>query len=182
MEKGDFKEIKNKGKIYRDFFTIIYALLLLLSPELIKIMANEIYWESLVIIPYIFAGYYLSYMYTLEVKTEFFYKKTNLISIGTFLSAVINIALNILFIPKFGYISAAVTTTISYLFLFVFHYFITSKVIKESVYGLRFHIRSLVYLVAITIYFILFTEYFILRVFGVLITLVLGYMRFNKSI
>jgi O-antigen/teichoic acid export membrane protein len=61
------------------------------------------------------------------MKTEFFYRKTGLISLGTLLSAIINITLNIIFVPKFGYIAAAITTTISYLFLFIFHYLITSN-------------------------------------------------------
>jgi O-antigen/teichoic acid export membrane protein len=181
MESGDIDSLKLKGKIYRNFYTLAYAIVLLLSPELIKIMANEIYWESMVIIPYIFAGYYLSYMYTLEVKTEFFYRKTNLISIGTLLSALINIVLNIIFIPKFGYIAAAVTTTISYLFLFIFHYVITSKVIKKSVYGLKFHIHSLVSMLAITTYYLFFVDNLFMRILGVLLVIVLGYLLLKNQ-
>lgn len=181
MESGNFKSLKLKGEIYRNFYTLAYSIVLLLSPELIKIMANEAYWESMVIIPYIFAGYYLSYMYTLEVKTEFFYRKTNLISIGTLLSAAINIVLNIIFIPKFGYIAAAVTTTVSYLFLFIFHYVITSKVMKKSVYGLKFHIHSLASMITITAYYVLFIDNYIMRILGVLLVIVLVYLLLKKT-
>ena len=181
METGNINDLKIKGKIYRDFYTLAYAILLLLSPEIIRIIADEAYWESLVIIPYIFAGYYFSYMYTLEVKTEFFYRKTNLISVGTLFSAIINIILNIAFVPRFGYVAAAATTTVSYLFLFVFHYFITSKVIKKSVYGLNFHIQSLLFMVSITMYYIIFVDNLIMRITGILMILALGYWSLVKK-
>ncbi len=183
MENRDFIKIKEKGEIYRSIYTVFYAILLFISPELIKIMANQNYWESLVILPYIFAGYYLSYMYTLEVKTEFFYRKTNLISIGTIFSAAINITLNLVFVPKFGYIAAAATTTISYLFLFAFHYMITSKVIKKAVYGLNFHVVSLISVVIISMYYVFFVNVFFARVIGIFLMLSFGYLNLkNKKV
>jgi O-antigen/teichoic acid export membrane protein len=182
MEAGNIKDLKSKGKVYRDFYTIAYAMLLLLSPELIKIMVNESYWESLVIVPYIFASYYLSYMYTLEVKTEFFYKKTNLISVGTIISALINVVLNIIFVPIFGYIAAAITTTISYLFLFLFHYFITSKVIKQPIYGFKFHVKSILYMLVITGYYMIFVEVLFMRIIGILLILAIGYWLLKSKI
>lgn len=180
MEEENFEDIKSKGRIYRDFYTVAYAGLLFFSPELIKIMANQSYWESLVIIPYIFAGYYFSFMYTMEVKTEFFYRKTNLISVGTVISAIINIILNFIFVPKFGYIAAAVTTSISYLCLFVFHYLITSKVMNKTVYGIKFHIQSLIYMLSITTYYLIFIDNFIMRCIGIFMLAVYGYL-FQKS-
>lgn len=167
MDVNKFGQIQSKGKMYRDFYTFVYMILLFMSPELVKIMADETYWESIIIIPYIFAGYYFSYMYTLEVKTELYYKKTNLISLGTILSAAMNIILNILFVPKYGYIAAAATTTISYFFLFVFHYLITSKIIRRNIYGFKFHAKSIIMMVCITLYFIVFIDSLIYRIGGI---------------
>lgn len=181
LEKGRFTIIKSRAKIYRDFYTVAYTILLFLSPELIRIMADQSYWESLVIIPYIFAGYYLSFMYTLEVKTEFFYKKTNLISVGTVLSATINILLNLIFVPKYGYVAAAATTTISFFFLFVFHYLITSKLMKKVVYGFKFHFRSLLYMMVITFYFVLFDENLLIRIIGIIVTIIIGYWSVSNK-
>ena len=134
-------------------------------------MADSSYWQAINIVPFIFAGYYFSYMYTLEVKTEFFYRRTGLISVGTLLSAIINICLNLIFIPKFGYIAAAITTTISYLFLFVFHYMITSKVIKRKVYGLKFHLTSFTYMVIIILYYVFFKNVLFIRIVGIFLSI-----------
>lgn len=180
MNEGNFAKIKSRGKIYRNFFAIAYAGLLFFSPEIVKVMADERYWEALNIVPYIFAGYYFSYLYTLEVKTEFFYGKTSLVSVGTVLSAIINIVLNIIFVPIYGYMAAAVATTISYLFLFIFHYLITSRVIKLSIYGFKFHLISIVYMLAITMYYIVFREMIFIRMVGILIIIILAFQYFKK--
>jgi len=63
-------------------------------------MTEESYLNSLGIIPFIFHGYYFSYMYTLEFKIHFHFRITGLIPLGTIFSAIINIILNIIFISK----------------------------------------------------------------------------------
>ena len=182
MGKEDYTNIKSKAKIYRNFYMVAYAGLLFMSPEIIKLMAKETYWEATNIIPYIFAGYFFSYMYTLEVKTEFFNNKTKLVSVGTVLSAIINIILNMVFIPRYGYIAAAVTTTISYFFLFIFHYIITSKVLKKNIFGFKFHINSILYMLSVTICFIVFREMFIIRLFAMLLIVTVFINKYMKRV
>ncbi|MBO8173588.1 MAG: oligosaccharide flippase family protein [Bacillaceae bacterium] len=181
MENKKFDKIKSRGVTYRNVFSIAYAGLLFISPELIKIMADESYWKSLDIIPYIFIGYYFSYMYTLEVKTEFFYRKTGLISVGTLLSAIINIILNIIFVPKYGYVAAAITTSISFLFLFIFHYLITWKIIKRSIYGFKFHVISIAYVIVITLYYLMFMDSLLMRIIGIIIILTIALYILRRS-
>jgi O-antigen/teichoic acid export membrane protein len=175
MDKKNYANIKKKADTYRDFFVLAYALLLFISPELVRIMADERYWEGLYIVPWIFMAYYFQYMYTLEVNVEFFHKRTGLISLGTILSAAINVVLNIILIPIYGYPAAAVTTAISYLFLFIFHYILTSKVIKHSVWGIRFHLKSLIYLVFITLAFIMLQDLILLRILLFMVMLMAFY-------
>ena len=181
MGEGKLETIFSKGKIYRNIFNFAYACLLLLSPELIKLMASETYWESLVIVPYIFSGYYFIYMYTLEIKTEFFFNRTNLLFIGTLFSAILNVTLNLIFVPKYGYIAAAITTTISYFFLFVFHFIITTKIIKCSVYGLKFHVFSILYMVFVTLYYSLFVNNIIMRIIGLLLIVSINIYLVRKN-
>ncbi|MGY4686605.1 oligosaccharide flippase family protein [Petrotoga sp. DB-2] len=178
MENNEYLKIKKRGNLYRDLFTMAYGAILMFSPELIKIMAEESYWEGLIIIPYVFGAYYFQFLYTFEVNVEFFLKKPGLISIGTILSAAINVVLNIWLIPIFGYIAAAVTTLISYIFLFIFHYLMTNKIIKKTVYGIRFHLISILYVTIITLYFMLFQSMLLPRLIGLLG--ILGYFYFSS--
>jgi len=64
-------------------------------------------------------------------------KKSLAISIGTIMAGGLNIALNLLMIPVFGYEIAAWTTVISYFCLFIFHWFNVSILLKEKTIGLR---------------------------------------------
>lgn len=180
MEKSDYFSIKNKGKIFRDFFSLVYGLLLLLSPEIIKIMADESYWEGLVILPILFLAIYFQFLYSFEVNIELFLKKTSLISIGTFFAAGINVGLNFWLVPKFGYIAAAYTTLISYIFLFIFHYIFTAKVIKTKIFGLKFHLFAIISSFSITLFFIIFQNYLLIRLFGVIVLLYLLYRKLER--
>ena len=57
----------------------------------------------------------------------FFHKKTHLLPIVTGISAVLNIILNYLLIPRFGAIAAAWNTLACYAFMLVFYYVVAQK-------------------------------------------------------
>ncbi|MFW6016200.1 MAG: oligosaccharide flippase family protein [bacterium] len=180
MEKQQYKNIKQKAILYRDFFTISYLLVLFIAPELVRVMSAESFWEGLFIIPWIFMAYYFQYMYTLEVNVEFYHKKTALISLGTIFSAAINVILNLILVPIYGYQAAAITTAVSYFFLFCFHYILTNKIIGHTVFGLVFHIKSLMYLMLITMLYLILRELIFVRLI-VLIIISIAFF-FNKKV
>ena len=71
------------------------------------------------------------------VNIEQFMKKTVGMAFGSALAAIINVALNMLFIPKYGYIAAAYTTLVSYGFLLVFHYILVKRIGLSMYYNTR---------------------------------------------
>ena len=178
----DYKKIQLKAINYRNIFTLIYVYVLFLSPELIKMMADKSYWVGLKIIPWIFMAYFFQYMYTFEVNTEFYLKENKLIAIGTILAAGLNICLNIIFIPKYGYEAAAITTVISYFFLFLFHFLITTLILKKVIYGIKFHLVSIFYVSIITWYFINFQSQIFYRLIGIIIVTVLFILSLKSSL
>jgi O-antigen/teichoic acid export membrane protein len=58
------------------------------------------------------------------------YKKSVLYSIVGGLAAVINFGLNIVLIPIYGILGAAISTLIAYIFYFIFMYYQTTKYLK----------------------------------------------------
>lgn len=173
---GEFDLIRSRAIIYRNVFSYAYVIILMVSTELIKLMADESYWVGLDVIPWVFMAYYFQFLYAFEVNIEFALKKTKLISIATMFSAIINVVLNLVFIPKYGYIAAAVTTTISYFLLFVFHYLITSRIIKQNLYSIKFHVASIIYVLTATIFFMLFKGQLVVRIaFMIIATFVFVY-------
>lgn len=181
MEKEDYTTIIKRAKNFRDFFTLVYILILFLSPEIIKIMADESYWEGLFIVPFIFMAYYFNLMYSFEANIEFYTKKTHMIATGTIFAAAINVILNIIFIPKYGYTAAAITTVISNFSLFVFHYLITNYILKIKIFGLKFHIISLIYVSLSTITFIVLQNFLILRIVIISLGIIFIYFKYKKT-
>jgi O-antigen/teichoic acid export membrane protein len=180
MNESEFKNIKEKASYLRNIFLIFYSLILFLVPEIIRLMADEKYWSGLSLVPIIFLGLFFQFLYIFEVNVEIFFKKTSLISLGTILSAAINVGLNFWLVPKFGYIAAAYTTLISYMFLFIFHYIFTSKVIKMKIFGLKFHLFAIISSFSITIFFIIFQDYLFIRIIGVIGLLFLLYRMLKR--
>ena len=124
---------------------LIYSIeLMLVSPELVKILGAKSYWDSVyAVIPLITGGYF-AFLYTLPAGIEYFFEKTSFIMIGTVCSAVVNIFLNFIFIPKYGYISAAYCTLVTYLLYFVFHYFLARKLIGNYIFSNKFILAAIV--------------------------------------
>ena len=100
---------------------------MLISPELVRLLGPEEYREGTVLIPIIIVSYIFQFMYTLLVNVQFYEKKNYYVPIGTTIAAALNIVLNIIFIPRYGYQAAAVTTLISYIVLFILHYIVNTS-------------------------------------------------------
>ena len=60
-------------------------------------------------------------------------KKTYIDSIITITAVVLNIGLNYIYIPKYGYEASAITTIISYAFMFIMFYFNAKYFLKYRV-------------------------------------------------
>ena len=131
-KKNEIFEILRHSKRYIKFFSIITIGFVLLAQDIFKIMAPESYFEGIKNIPLFTMANYFSFLYLFPVNFEFFYSKTNLIPIATFSAAVINILINLLLIPKYGLLGAALGTLFAHIILFLFHELVSRFVIKEN--------------------------------------------------
>ena len=94
----------------------------LVAPEAIKILGTSDYYAGIYAIPPIAATAFLTAFYNIYATIEFYHKKSKFITISTVIATVINVVLNGIFIPQYGFIAAAYTTLISYVFLVLMHY------------------------------------------------------------
>lgn len=143
--------------------------LMYISPELMKVMAPPSYYSAAGIIPIIIISLVFQFMYTLLVNVQFYEKKNYYVPIGTTIAAAVNIMLNIIFIPRYGFQVAAYTTLISYFVLFVLHYIINTLIIKNTVFKLRFFLKYILIITASTIIFFVIKDLIILRYILILI-------------
>ena len=81
MEKNDPEAIKERSTDYARLMLVICAGVLLVAPELIKILGPSSYWESIYcVIPIVAAGYF-TFLYTIPCQVEYYHAKTGFISI-----------------------------------------------------------------------------------------------------
>ena len=78
-----------------------------------------------------------------------------MVALISIITALCNVILNYLFIPKFGYIAAAYTTLISYFISTVMHYFISDRIIKKN--GIKDEVYSKVSIVILSVITLLVT-------------------------
>jgi O-antigen/teichoic acid export membrane protein len=181
MEKKNIAEIKQKMKYYIILFSVIVSILIFISPELVMLMSSKGFWEGLKLVPIIMVSYFFVFLYSLPVNYEFYLKKTYLISIGTFLSGFVNIALNLILIPKYGYIAGAYTTLISYIILFVYHYAIANRLSEGKLFEIKYFIYSIIFICIVVAVFYIFKSLWLIRyiiiIFG---TVFIFYVIKNK--
>ncbi len=155
MKQRDLKAINTVAKDYVELMTCAMISVILVGPEIVKILAPETYKEGISIIPLIVLSNYFIFLYTLYVNIEHYYKRTKYISFNTITAAGTNIVLNYLLIPVYGYKGAAVTTVISYILAFVMHSHYSKK-LEKTLYPLRSFVLPLAKILAGTIVFYLF--------------------------
>jgi O-antigen/teichoic acid export membrane protein len=94
----------------------------LFSKEISLILLGEDFRSGYTIMPYVFISAFLYGLFMfIEVKFKFADKLKN-IAFGVIIASLLNIGLNFIFIPLYGYQWAAITTLIAYLFLLIYFY------------------------------------------------------------
>lgn len=179
MKAKDIKSIEYVAEKFIYLMTTAMVGLIMVSPEIVKILADEEYWEGTKIVPPIIISSYVIFMYTLYVNIEHYYKKTIFITINTFIAAVTNLALNYYFIPQAGYVAAAYTTLVSYLISFALHYRYAKK-LEPKLYPLSAFIIPFVIIGISCIIFYSFIDNWIVR-FGILFVYIAGSAYLKKD-
>lgn len=137
MANKEYLDIKEHSKNIAFGMLLLSTIAILLTPEAIKILGSENYWDGVyTAIPLVVAGYF-SFMYLIPSGVEYYYAKTKYIALGTTVAAIMNIVLNYFFIKQFGYIAAAYTTLFTYMFYFCFHYCMASFIHKGSLFDTK---------------------------------------------
>lgn len=136
LDTHAWKKLGKKCSHYIELFTVLCCGFILLSREVGLIYAGESYMSGITIIPILVIGVYFTFMYQFAVNFEQFHRKTSLIAIGTITAAIANILLNLLLIPSMSIYGAALATSLSYLLLFVIHFFFVNH-LKKVVFHLK---------------------------------------------
>ena len=116
--------------------------LFLLAKQLLLILTTSQFVYGSIVIPIIAVSSIFSSFYSINMYILATVKKTKIIGISLGTAAVINIVLNIAFVPLIGIFGAAISTLISRLFLSLsMHYFSRTEI--KFGFGLNFILKSI---------------------------------------
>jgi len=136
---------ENKGKketeSFLSFIFLLYILLglpamtglSLMSKELVVLMSTPDYLPGAIIIPYVSAGGFFVGMQWIAQRGMILAEKTQRILFLYVFAGFLNIILNFIFIPKYGFIAAALTTLGCYILLFILIYIGSSKYVTLAI-------------------------------------------------
>ena len=135
LKNKNYKSIGKYADLILGFVGIISILLIMCAPEIITILAPQEYYSATWVIPPIVIGLYFYFLSSLFGNIEFYYKKNIFVTIATSCAALLNIILNIFFIPKYGFIAAGYTTAVGYFILTASHYIFMKKIQPNNIYN-----------------------------------------------
>jgi len=162
LKEKEYKKIEKVAVDYINLMTYVMGCLILVAPEIVKLLADKSYWSGISIIPPIVLANYVIFIYTLYVNIEHFHKKTIYITFNTLIAAGANIILNFIFIPKHSYIAASYTTLASYLVSFVLHSRYAKK-LEPTLYPLSTFLRPTIHLLVLVLVFYVFVDQWFIR-------------------
>ncbi|MCB2356377.1 oligosaccharide flippase family protein [Clostridium estertheticum] len=137
----------NARTIFEDILKYYSVLILSLglglamfAKEAISIFAHSnIYLVAYKIVPLIAVVSIVHGYYYMSVNSIFYTKKTNFLATVTAISAIINIVLNLILVPKYGMYAAAFTTLIAYLFSSIATY-----IVAQKCYYIKWHWETII--------------------------------------
>lgn len=184
LEAKDYRKIEKSATLLVFIMAILVTFVTFLAPEAVWILGGAEYAEAVYVVPPIVSGCFFIFIYSLFSNVEAFYEKNKFIMTASIAAAVLNLVLNYIFIPMFGYEAAGYTTLFCYLVMSVTHYKGMKKVC--SLNGIEEDLYDMKMINAVSIAVILFTgisvflyKTFILRY---IIVLMIGLtVFFNKN-
>jgi O-antigen/teichoic acid export membrane protein len=132
LEKKEHKKLDDTMFMVFIFVAGCCFVLSSFAPEIMKILADEKYYEGVYVIPPVSMGLFFSFMYTTFANVEFYYDKNKFSMYISSAGALLNLILNYFGIKMYGYIAAAYTTLICYILFAAGHYIYMSQSVKKG--------------------------------------------------
>ncbi len=148
MKNKKYKDIGKNANVLLLMWACMLVIIICFGPEIIRIFASPAYYEARWIIPPVALSVYFTFLYTLFGNVEFYYEANKFIMIASVFGAIVNIILNYIFIPIFGYIAAGYTTLFCYILFSVSHYLFHIKVLNKMTDGVRVYDMKFIVLIS----------------------------------
>jgi O-antigen/teichoic acid export membrane protein len=153
--------------------TVVFLIISLFIEDIVKFkvlhhyIIHPNYWIGLNIVPVVLAAYLLNGLALTFSAGIYIEKKTLFLPITTIISAITNVVINILLIPKMGIMGAAIATLLSYLVMALSTFYFSQKI-----YPIQYEL-SRILIITLSVFICLI---FFKILSGVIITLILKFL------
>lgn len=151
IKSEQFEDIARIGYLCLIVVGVLNTLVVALAPEIVALFAPMEYSGAVWVIPPVSLSVLFMFAYGLFAVFEFYFEKTKLVAGATLVGAVVNVLVNLMLIPAFGYLASCYVTLLCYVLLAFFHYIAMSRILKHQQVEVVYSIRSLCFI------FMLFT-------------------------
>ncbi|MCD7954221.1 MAG: oligosaccharide flippase family protein [Lachnospiraceae bacterium] len=187
LQEKEYRSIEKMGYIVLSFLAVILSVMVMFAPEVVAVLAGSRYTGAVYLIPTLSASVFFGYMYQLFSRVELYYEKKSYTVISTVTAAVVNIILNVWWIPKLGYTAAGYSTLVSHMLFCVMHYFFFRKVSRECmdldmIYDFKNLLAISVAVLAIAFVMTLLYNYLLLRLIIVACIFVVAFLMRKKIV
>ncbi|MDT2459465.1 lipopolysaccharide biosynthesis protein [Enterococcus avium] len=185
-----FKELRAKRtegvRRSSNFLLILVGCACLLAtafgPEIIRVFASKEYYDAIWVIPPVSISVYFMFLYPLFANVEFYFEKTKFVAIASTLAAILNLGLNYVFIPIYGYYATGYTTLASYIVYSCAHMYYYKKIMKrefgkKDLYDLKFIFVFSIFLLISMLLMTIVYKYIVLRYSIILIILIILFIN-----
>ena len=182
LKEKKYQDIRKVVNVLLFFVLGISTVFTIFAPEIIYIMAPKQYHDAVYVVPPVAASSYFTFLYNIFSIIGMYYEKTKKIMVASITGAVLNLGLNAVCIPLFGYIAAAYTTLVCYIFFSFAHYYIMQKISKSvlndtKIYDMRIIVLLSIVIVLVTIGLTFTYEYPLIRYSILLLVLLIAFIK-----
>ena len=129
---------------------------ILFSKELVEILSDKEYHAALSILPIVMVGYVFDALSKVYLRSIGYTNKMIYVSAVGMATVVFNFVLNIILLPRYGYVAGAYVTVFSFFLLFVLAWWVAKFILKQPTTPLKTFLNSaLIFTGAMGLYFMI---------------------------
>ena len=134
---GKIKDHKaEENKTISLILTVLMGLMILCviwyAPEIIIVMAGKNYEAAIYVVAPVAMSLLLLFYCQFFINVEFYYEEKGMLVYGSVGAALLNVVLNAVLIPAFGFVAAGYTTFISYIVFALSNFYTMRLVLKKK--------------------------------------------------
>lgn len=129
IKDGNGEENKSVSIVLVLLMSLMILCVIWYAPEIITIMAGKQYVAAIYVVAPVAMSLLLLFYSQLFINVEFYYAEKKMLVFASVGAAVLNIILNYVLIPVFGFVAAGYTTLISYIVFAISNYYAMKRVL-----------------------------------------------------